>query len=184
MALTLCPVLFLLSCVTLPSPIHTPRLSLSLLSAETEWHLSLPGMYCTAGTDKVREAEREERVERRSFCLSTPLRYTCHQPTNLPSSPSLLSLLQVNKMRSNSLRELMPGRTRPGYHLLPQASVSSFTRRFIYMCSHHHDSEPFVSCVICLLGTLLPVMNCTVVQRIFYHNISCVKCSGLKFLMV
>ncbi|KAF4084051.1 hypothetical protein AMELA_G00124640 [Ameiurus melas] len=33
------------------------------------------GMYCTAGTDRAREAEREDRVERRSFCFSTPLRY-------------------------------------------------------------------------------------------------------------
>lgn len=106
-------------------------------------------------------------------------------PTSHPSSLSLISLLQVNKMRSNSLRELMPGRTRPGYHLLLQALVSSFTRCFIHMCSHHHDSEPFVVWVItCLFDTLLLVMKCNSVQRIFNHIILCVKYSWLKLLLV
>lgn len=81
-ALTSCPVLFLLSCVTRPPPIHRPRLSLSVLCANLM--ASLPGMNCTAGTDRAREAESEQRVERRSFCLSTPLRYTCHQPATPP----------------------------------------------------------------------------------------------------
>lgn len=78
MALTSCPMIFLFTSVTLP---YTQTL---FVCTQIEWHLSLPVMYCTAGTDRAREAEREERVERRSFCLSTPLRYTCHQPTPPP----------------------------------------------------------------------------------------------------
>lgn len=136
--------------------------------AQTEWHLSLPGMYCTAGTGREWGKQRG-RIELKEGA-SAFLHHSGTPVTNQPhSSPSLFSLRQVNKMRSNSLRELMPGRTRPGYHLLPQASVSSFTR-FIYMCSHHHDSVLFVFCVF-----IRYVCYCHKLHwhtKIFYQNIS------------
>lgn len=149
-----------------------------------KWMASISPRHVLYSWHRGKQRGRTELKEGASAFLHHSGTPVTNQPP-LPSSPSLLSLLQENKMRSNSVRELMPARTRPDYHLLPQALVSSFTCRFIYKCSHHHDSELFVFCVdTCLCGTLLPVMTCTGLQRIFYHNISCVKYSGFKVLTV
>lgn len=84
MSFTLCPVLFLLSCLTLPSPFHTARLSLSLLSAQTEWHLSLPGMYCAAGTERGKQRGRKELKEGASAFLHHSGTPVTNQPTRPP----------------------------------------------------------------------------------------------------
>lgn len=84
MVLTLCPVLFLLSCVTLPSPIHTPD-SLCLCSL-----LELNGIYLSqawtvqlAQTEQGKQSGSKELKEGASAFLhhsGTPV-------TNQPPSP-------------------------------------------------------------------------------------------------